>query len=58
MGVEGAMEDKKLQCCDCKGEFVWSIRDQEFYSGKGFVPPKRCKPCRDAKKQAKRSPGP
>lgn len=50
-------EDKQLTCADCQQAFVFTARDQEFYSGKGFVPPKRCKPCRDAKKQAKRSPG-
>lgn len=42
--------DQKLQCCDCPNEFLFSARDQEFFSQQGYTPPRRCKPCRDAKK--------
>lgn len=47
------MEDKKLKCVDCGKEFIFTARDQEFYTEKGFTEPKRCKECRDAKKAAK-----
>ena len=57
MGAEGETGDKKLQCCDCKGEFVWSAKDQAFYEEKQFVPPKRCAPCRKVRKQARESQG-
>jgi len=36
--------------CSCGKEFVWSVRDQEFYAEKGFVRPRSCRECREAKK--------
>ena len=46
-------EDKTLVCKDCGAEFVFTAGEQEFYAEKGFVnEPKRCKSCRDAKKNA------
>ncbi len=48
-------QDRPIQCIDCKNEFVFSAGEQEFYERKGFKEvPKRCKPCRDARK-ARRS---
>ena len=50
------MEDQELQCIDkgknedCEGTFVFTARDQEFFAGKGYTTPKRCKPCRIKKK--------
>jgi len=43
--------DQDLQCADCGSSFVFTAGEQQFFSTKGFTPPKRCKPCRDAKKQ-------
>lgn len=31
--------------CGCGREFVWTLRDQEFYREKGFAKPKRCREC-------------
>ena len=46
-------EDKTLVCKECGEEFVFTAGEQEFYAEKGFVnEPKRCKSCRDAKKNA------
>lgn len=45
------MADKTLVCNDCKQEFVFTEREQEFYSEKGFEEPKRCPECRKARKQ-------
>ena len=46
-------EDKTLICKDCGAEFVFTAGEQEFYASKGFVnEPQRCKPCRDARKNA------
>ena len=42
--------DKNLVCMDCSQEFVFTARDQEFYSERGFTEPKRCTPCRNARK--------
>ena len=47
-------EDIKLVCKDCGEEFIFSVRDQEFYAEKGFQnQPLRCKACRDKRKKAK-----
>ena len=46
------MQDKTIVCKDCGKEFVFTVRDQEFYKEKGFDnEPKRCKECRIAKKE-------
>lgn len=44
-------EDKTINCPDCKKDFTFTVRDQEFYAEKDFTPPKRCKPCRDERKK-------
>ena len=48
-------EDKVLVCKECGQEFVFSAGEQEFYAERGFQnEPQRCKPCRDARKNAAR----
>lgn len=47
------MADQTIKCVDCGNDFQFTDRDQEFFASKGFTPPKRCRPCRDIKKQAK-----
>lgn len=42
--------DMKIKCQDCGQEFIFSSNEQKFYEEKGFVPPKRCKKCRNARK--------
>ncbi len=49
--------DKNLVCADCGQEFVFTARDQEFYSGRGFSDPRRCPSCRAAKKAQRESTG-
>lgn len=49
------MEDKKIVCKDCGKEFVFTVKDQEFYKTKNFSEPLRCKECRDKKKMNRRS---
>lgn len=44
------MTDQTLICCDCKGEFIFTARDQEFFAAQGYTPPRRCRTCRDQKK--------
>ena len=51
-------QDKSLTCSDCGAEFVFSAKDQAYYTERGFVSPKRCKPCREAKKAQGPSRGP
>jgi CxxC-x17-CxxC domain-containing protein len=51
-------QDKTLTCKDCGSEFVFTAGEQEFYAEKGFQnEPTRCKDCRQAKKDARRSSG-
>lgn len=49
------MQDKTLHCRDCGADFVFTVREQEFYAEKGFDnEPTRCAPCRKIKKFEKR----
>lgn len=41
----------EIVCVGCGTGFEFTEEEQEFYSSKGFQPPKKCKPCRDAAKQ-------
>lgn len=45
-------QDEVIVCKDCGKEFVFTVREQEFYEEKEFHKPVRCKECRIAKKQA------
>ncbi len=48
-------EDRTLTCVECSAEFVFSAGEQEFYAEKGLTSePKRCKACRQARKQKRR----
>ena len=45
------LADKTLVCRECGGEFLFTIGEQEFYSGKGFLhEPSRCPSCRSARR--------
>jgi len=44
------MSDESIVCVECKASFVFYERDAVFYASKGLNKPKRCKPCRDARK--------
>ena len=46
------MPNKYINCIDCRTEFEFTERDQEFFEKNEFSTPKRCKPCR-AKKKAR-----
>ncbi|MBE6036573.1 MAG: cytochrome C551 [Clostridiales bacterium] len=51
------MEDKTLVCQDCGQEFVFTAGEQAFYKEKGFDnEPKRCKACREKRKNERRQP--
>lgn len=46
-------EDETITCVECGKEFIFSAGEQAFYAEKGYTnKPKRCKACRDAKKNA------
>jgi Probable zinc-ribbon domain len=50
--------DQTLQCSDCKKPFIFTAGEQAFFTEKGFAPPRRCKGCRDIRKQNKLAAGP
>lgn len=46
----GALDDKSIHCIDCSQDFIWTVGEQVFFRDKGLQnPPKRCKPCKQAK---------
>ena len=45
--------DKILVCADCSQQFVFTAREQDFYAQRGFSEPKRCAPCRTARKASR-----
>jgi len=52
--MPGQYTDKALKCVDCQAEFVFSAGEQERFAELGFQnEPKRCQPCRAAKKMAR-----
>lgn len=49
---ETELEDKTIVCIDCNKDFIWSVGEQVFFRDKGLQnPPKRCKPCKQAKNE-------
>ncbi|UCD22472.1 MAG: zinc-ribbon domain containing protein [Chloroflexota bacterium] len=46
-----SLQDKTIQCSDCGTDFSFTAEEQEFYKSKGYTnEPKRCPPCRQARK--------
>ncbi len=45
------MEDTEIACSVCQGPFVFSAAEQSYYAQRGFQFPKRCKPCRQARRR-------
>lgn len=43
-------QDIKIKCEDCGTEFIFNIQEQKWYEEKGFIPPKRCRYCRNRRK--------
>ena len=43
----------QITCAACGTDFSFTQEEQEFYESKGFQPPRKCKPCRDAAKQSR-----
>lgn len=49
---EADFQDKTMTCNDCSKDFIWSVGEQIFFRDKGLQnPPKRCKPCKQAKNE-------
>ena len=43
-------EDRELTCKDCKQPWIWEAGEQKFFAEKDFSTPKRCIPCRKARR--------
>ncbi len=49
--------EQEISCNACGNVFLFTEEEQEFYQARGFQPPRKCKPCRDAAKQSRGSGG-
>ena len=47
---ETAMPDLEITCSECSTPFTFTEREQEYYRERNLTHPKRCKPCRDARR--------
>ena len=46
-----SFQDKSIQCSDCGTTFTFSGEEQEVFASRGYTnEPKRCQPCRQARK--------
>jgi len=46
-----SFQDKSIQCSDCGTTFTFSADEQELFASRGYTnEPKRCMPCRQARK--------
>jgi CxxC-x17-CxxC domain-containing protein len=46
--------DKTLKCMECNQDFIYTAAEQELHQSLGYQnEPKRCNPCREAKRQRK-----
>lgn len=44
------MPDQEIMCAECGATFPFTEREQEYYAERNLSQPKRCKPCRDARR--------
>jgi hypothetical protein len=42
--------DEWLTCLECGDDFQFGGRDRDFFASRGFAKPKRCRPCRIARR--------
>lgn len=52
------MPDLEITCTECVTPFLFTEREQEYYKERNLTHPKRCKPCRDARRANFGSRGP
>ena len=46
-----SFQDRSIQCSDCGTTFTFSADEQELFASRGYTnDPKRCMPCRQARK--------
>ena len=42
---------KKIECCECGEEFIFTGGEQRFYKQHNLSEPKRCRKCRETRKE-------
>jgi len=47
------MSDEVINCADCRTDFTFTASEAEFFASKGLTKPKRCKGCRQKRRDAK-----
>jgi len=45
------MKDILINCTICHTDFVFTIKEQEFFKSKNFSQPKKCKACKREEKE-------
>lgn len=48
------MQDKIIECNNCKQQFVFTVSEQEFYESKKLGQPKYCLICRGMYQEAEK----
>lgn len=49
-----SFSDKTLTCSECSKEFIFTAAEQEAFAQRGYEnTPKRCGPCRDARRASR-----
>lgn len=51
LGIGEEFKNREIECIDCHIRFTFSAGEQFFYYSKRLAEPKRCKPCREARKR-------
>lgn len=51
------MSDEVIVCADCRTEFTFTESEAAFFASKGLSKPRRCKPCRQKRRDAKAADG-
>ena len=47
------MSDEVIVCADCRSEFPFTESEAAFFASKGLTKPRRCKTCRQKRRDAK-----
>ena len=47
------MPDEAINCADCRAEFIFTESEATFFASKELTKPRRCKACRQKRKDAK-----
>ena len=47
------MADEVIPCADCRTSFAFTESEASFFAAKGLSKPRRCKACRQKRKDAK-----